>query len=317
MVEVKGDLSNLQLSVDFYLRVISKDSVADSKTMRDRFFSMFKEEDSFRDDNYIAHQERILNDYIIDTDVEPELFGEESVFDSNVNYFGASDSSSLEKESSKLEIEKPNYMLFENTLENENTYSENEDNDFITQNYNDEEVSEEDDDFINWGSDEVIDEDEEYSSWSNMDDEEVIEDETLEDNSYDEFSSWGSSDEEDEKIAEENSYDEFSYWGNDDEVEDKVNDSVTSKDDGWDLDAFDDSFDFEEEKVPEVKVQTVSKIVAKDDQVVTGIPKDLRDFVKMYPNCEMSFALKYFSKKEIDKQLNLGRVFKRKNRLLI
>lgn len=55
----------------------------------------------------------------------------------------------------------------------------------------------------------------------------------------------------------------------------------------------------------------------KEEVEEIQVPKDLRDFVKIYNNCEMSFALKYFSKKEIDKQLSLGRVFKRKNRLLI
>ena len=57
--------------------------------------------------------------------------------------------------------------------------------------------------------------------------------------------------------------------------------------------------------------------VKKEVEEVIEVPKDLRDFVKLYHNCDMSFALKYFTKKEIDRQLSLGRVFKRKNRLLI
>ena len=69
-----------------------------------------------------------------------------------------------------------------------------------------------------------------------------------------------------------------------------------------------ESSSLDKEEVREEEINEVEEI---------QVPKDLRDFVKMYNNCEMSFALKYFSKKEIDKQLSLGRVFKRKNRLLI
>ena len=59
------------------------------------------------------------------------------------------------------------------------------------------------------------------------------------------------------------------------------------------------------------------KISTESEKVAEDIPKDLRDFVRKNPNCEISLALQYFSKKEIDRQLNLGRVFKRKNRLWV
>ena len=68
-----------------------------------------------------------------------------------------------------------------------------------------------------------------------------------------------------------------------------------------------ESSSLDKEEVKEKEINEVEEI---------QVPKDLRDFIKMYNNCEMSFALKYFSKKEIDKQLSLGRVFKRKNRFL-
>lgn len=61
----------------------------------------------------------------------------------------------------------------------------------------------------------------------------------------------------------------------------------------------------------EVKEEEINEVVEE-----IQVPKIYEIFVKMYNNCEMSFALEYF-RKEIDKQLSLGRVFKRKNRLLI
>ena len=71
------------------------------------------------------------------------------------------------------------------------------------------------------------------------------------------------------------------------------------------------------EEVNEEGPKNIVVEVKKEVGEVIEVPKDLRDFVKLHHNCDMSFALKYFTKKEIDKQLSLGRVFKRKNRLLI
>lgn len=69
------------------------------------------------------------------------------------------------------------------------------------------------------------------------------------------------------------------------------------------------------QEVPKNKVQKA--VYEKPDETVVDVPKDLREFVSKYPNCEISFALKFFSKREIDKQLNLGRLYKRKNRLFL
>lgn len=69
------------------------------------------------------------------------------------------------------------------------------------------------------------------------------------------------------------------------------------------------------QEAPKNKVQKA--VYEKPDETVVDVPKDLREFVSKYPNCEISFALKFFSKREIDKQLNLGRLYKRKNRLFL
>lgn len=46
-------------------------------------------------------------------------------------------------------------------------------------------------------------------------------------------------------------------------------------------------------------------------------PKELRAFLKKHPRCEMSVVLKYFSKKEVETQIRLGKVIKRGNTLRI
>ena len=56
-------------------------------------------------------------------------------------------------------------------------------------------------------------------------------------------------------------------------------------------------------------------------QVVEEKPKKvyatLRDLIRDNPSCEMSLALEYFSEKEINKQVMLGKVYKRKGKLII
>lgn len=124
-----------------------------------------------------------------------------------------------------------------------------------------------------------------------------------------EHSDMNSLDNEDYEFVEESPEDldddAYGNWGN--------------SDDEGELPAFDEDFEILENiNLNENKNEIISDIKKTDPVVeVTDVPKDLREFVKMYPNCEVSFALKYFTKRDIDKQLSLGRVFKRKNRLLI
>lgn len=46
-------------------------------------------------------------------------------------------------------------------------------------------------------------------------------------------------------------------------------------------------------------------------------PKELRAFLKKHPRCDMNIVLKYFSKKEVETQIRLGKVIKRGNTLRI
>ena len=94
----------------------------------------------------------------------------------------------------------------------------------------------------------------------------------------------------------------------------KSNKSSSSVSD--ELPVFNNTFDIDS-KVVSSKNTVVQGVKKQYDDDIVEVPNDLREFVKMYPNCEISFALKFFTKKDIDKQLSLGRVFKRKNRLLI
>ena len=108
---------------------------------------------------------------------------------------------------------------------------------------------------------------------------------------------------------EVDSSDSESDWGTAEELIKEDNEDFSS------LEGYCNTINTEE--VNEEGPKNIGVEVKKEVEEVIEVPKDLRDFVKLHHNCDMSFALKYFTKKEIDKQLSLGRVFKRKNRLLI
>lgn len=117
-----------------------------------------------------------------------------------------------------------------------------------------------------------------------------------------------------------NSENEKSILDNENSVSDKeffesfFNNSFLEED-KKDLEIKESYVDLEKQSISSNSVS--EKISTEIEKVDEDIPKDLRDFVRKNPNCEISLALQYFSKKEIDRQLNLGRVFKRKNRLWV
>ena len=61
----------------------------------------------------------------------------------------------------------------------------------------------------------------------------------------------------------------------------------------------------------EKKVDTEPKINREDE------PKDLREFLRKHPHSEVSFVLKYFSKKELQKAIMSGRIIKKGSKLHI
>lgn len=53
----------------------------------------------------------------------------------------------------------------------------------------------------------------------------------------------------------------------------------------------------------------------KEEVVV--VPTNIRDFIKSHQGSEISFVLKYYSKKELDKALGLGKIYKKQGRLYV
>ena len=57
--------------------------------------------------------------------------------------------------------------------------------------------------------------------------------------------------------------------------------------------------------------------IVEEEPSIDDVPKDLRQFLRKYPRCDIKFALRYFSKKEIDKAILIGKIVRRGNKLHI
>ena len=333
MVVVKGDINSIQRCVDNYVKVVSKKRIVDSE-----------EEVSFSDPSFslglcssISEDEKnCLEDEIITVEEEKcdlELEGDEfitySSYSENENNYSVNEKEVIENED--IELDKENTNLVNESEITElgdcEDYCELEDDEFIDYSSG---VSseEEDDEFVDYSNGVSSDDVDDFINYEGF----VTEEEVVEDYSSEEGEFSRGSYEEGEEVEWENPLvadeEEVVLWENP-LVDEEVlweNPLVDEEEVLWGSPLVDEeeeevlwgnpfiaeevheSSSLDKEEVKEEEINEVEEI---------QVPKDLRDFVKMYNNCEMSFALEYFSKKEIDKQLSLGRVFKRKNRLLI
>lgn len=327
MVVVKGDINSIQRCVDNYVKVVSKKRIVDSE-----------EEVSFSDPSFslglcssISEDEKnCLEDEIITVEEEKcdlELEGDEfitySSYSENENNYSVNEKEVIENEDIELDKENTNLVNESEITELGDCEDscELEDDEFIDYS-NGVSSEEEDDEFIDYSSGVSSDDVDDFINYEGfVTEEEVVEDYSSEEGEF----SWGSYDEGGEVEwenplvdEEEEVYDEVGWdyplvsTETEEEHDEEVNPLVDEEEVLWGspiiAEEVHESSSLDKEEVKEEEINEVEEI---------QVPKDLRDFVKMYNNCEMSFALEYFSKKEIDKQLSLGRVFKRKNRLLI
>lgn len=182
-----------------------------------------------------------------------------------------------------------------------------------------------------WGyaNDEEVEDEEylesDYTYETNLEDET---EESLDDSWGEEAEAWGTEEETEEPLESEEGIEE--------EVEEPVgysNEEILEE--GYFSSEDDMQDDLEkEEYFPEdlnqsptnVKLEIENGVLEDEKPIFSNyqkeeqkeeIPSDLRIFLRSHPNCELSTVKKYYSSKEIDKQLKLGRVFKRNGRLSI
>ena len=78
------------------------------------------------------------------------------------------------------------------------------------------------------------------------------------------------------------------------------------------------SIDLEKEKHGSVLKDLESEAKKSDlESEKVDVPKDIRTFLKSHPSSTVDFVARYYPKKEIEKQLALGRIYKRKGKLMI
>lgn len=126
--------------------------------------------------------------------------------------------------------------------------------------------------------------------------------------------------EEDEEAPAPQSQGIASVYDDPDDTDDDDSDEGEGDDEGtedWYDDPEEDESYLEE---PEAVSQPAPLPEVKQSQVTTSayeVPTNLRDFIKEYPGCSMQDALKYFSARDVNKQIRLGRVVNRQGRLYL
>lgn len=64
------------------------------------------------------------------------------------------------------------------------------------------------------------------------------------------------------------------------------------------------------------KQEEVEEELSEKEEIIVK-PANIRDFLRQHPNSSIEFVMKYYSKKEIDKALALGKIYKKKGKLMI
>ena len=233
--------------------------------------------------------------------------------------------------------------------------SEDEDNEYETETESDDDLDtqETEDDYSDYDSDSEEDSDaEDYSSDS--DDEDYSsdsDDEGSDDDDYDDYDSdseedsddYDDYDSEDTEAEEEYNEDDSEseedyddYGESEDEPPDEVKNhgvaekSIDLDDDDFDVSSFIDSV--QDEPVTKQSEHIVDKVVETpitplevqssnrpQQEIIdrTSEPTEIRAFLRKHPRCEYDFALKYFTKKQINDAIKIGKIIKKGNILKI
>lgn len=232
--------------------------------------------------------------------------------------------------------------------------SEDEDNEYETETESDDnlDTQETEDDYSDYDSDSEEDsDDEDYSSDSDDEDYSSDSDDEGSDDDYDDYDSDSEEDSDDyddydsEDTETEEEYDEDDseseedyddYGESEDEPPDEVKNhgvaekSIDLDDDDFDVSSFIDSV--QDEPVTKQSEHIVDKAVETpitplevqssnrpQQEIIdrTSEPTEIRAFLRKHPRCEYDFALKYFTKKQINDAIKIGKIIKKGNILKI
>lgn len=311
-MRVKGDILDVQSNLDFYLKITSTGNLKTVDDLRSHFFNIFLKEE--REQSHTLLEEK--------TKLE------------NRKKAQALEEVSLETGNKELEIgnmdiveqvdEEPVEEVISNTTSNASAFlndvsqlgiqeEEVDDEEYCEHGIYIDELEIEPEEVVNEEPTEV--EEEEYCEHGVYLDElpdEVLE---IEDN-------YGN---EESDFTEEGTWEDLMSELGEEPIE-EVPEEVDTKPQGtWEdlmSELGEESVKEVIEEVPEEGINIISTEsdldleVAKEEDPV-NIPSDLREFLRQHPNSSVSYVMKYYTKKEIDKQIKMGRVYKKKGKLFI
>lgn len=268
-------------------------------------------------------------------DDEVTLEDDYSAEDNELEDYTSSENDSDSNSENDSDDEDADYEDYDSEEDDNNYNSEEDDNDYASDNESTEYVTDEDLDdegYEDYDSDSEDDsDDEEYEDYDSDSDE---------DSDDEDYEDYGESDEESEDILEESSEDSIESEEDYDDYEEseevqKSNKGVVEKSIDFDSDNFDVSYfidSVQDEQVTEQSEHIVNKVVETpitpldvrcnnppQSEIIDRSlePTEIRAFLRKHPRCEYDFALKYFTKKQINDAIKIGKIIKKGNILKI
>ena len=259
-----------------------------------------------------------VDDDFVDYDAEEDFIDDIESEDADISSF-----EDYSDDTDEVDFDDYSEELTEDS-EDFDDYSEDDSDLDSFDDYSEEEQSEDEDDFSDYESEEDSDDFLDYEEQESEDD-------------SDDFADYEESSEDDSSFEtyEEEEFDEI-YEEDVGDSEDSFDEYDYSEESGADEDyleepSFIDSvYDFQNqdeqiaEPVKQVEVQTpVTPAMIHNEvpkpQVIdrSAEPTDIRAFLRKHPRCEYEFALQYFTKKQINDAIKIGKIIKKGNILKI
>lgn len=287
-MRVKGSLASVQSSLDFYLKISSLNGIKSVEELRRYYFNIFLNEE--RNQASLLLKEKLeLEKRKQEEKVENENLenGMEDLEEGNAddlfsNSFFVQNNPVQEPVQEEVadDIEYAEHGVYLDEIEDveENVVEEVEDIQVITPAEG----------YVEHGVflDEIVEEEEEEETFEDSEEEDLWDSEAEEDETFEKSEEFI---EEDEEVFEESESEEF--------IEEEV--------------------DLVDEEIEQKQEQEQVHLEVSKVEEPMSIPSDIRVFLKQHPNSDISYVAQFYSKKEIDKQIKLGRIYKKRGKLLI
>lgn len=229
-------------------------------------------------------------------------------------------------------------ILSDSEIDNLGKDLEDDDVEYSEEEYDTDETLEEDDynEFENTETNEIDDSDSEEDEY-NEDEDDFIDETSFEDSDEDEYedSDEDEYEDSDEDLEEEDEYEEDLEEEVEDENEDDEYEEDDLDEDSYDEDSEENEEDFEiefeettsqvnnvDESPPVITQQVnipitpveINNNIVKEEVIDRSLePTDIRQFLRKHPRSDYDFVLKYFTKKQINDALKIGKIIKKGN----